>query len=62
MAVEEVDGDLIANEQWRCWYRGTNGDIGGNGCGDTKNANQGFRDPIYQLCGADRYCRGSVEK
>lgn len=42
--------------EYRCWYRGTNGDLGGNGCGDTENANQGFRDPIYQMCGGQRTC------
>lgn len=42
--------------EWRCWYRGTNGDLGGTGCGNDKNANQGFRDPIFQACAGKRSC------
>lgn len=47
------DGD-----QWRCWYAGTNGDLGEQGCNDEEGGgngypntgNQGFRDPIYDYC------------
>ncbi len=51
---------------WRDWYCGTNGDIPADdpdtavdesgGCSDSPYENQGFRDPIYQLCGGDPKC------
>jgi len=51
---------------WRDWYCGTNGDIPADdpnttvdesgGCSNSGYESQGFRDPIYRLCGGDPEC------
>jgi len=48
------DRDSDSTSAWTCWYAGTNGSLGGNGCGGT-DGNQGYRDPIYVLCGPSNW-------
>lgn len=49
---EDWNPDL---NKWRCWYRGTNGSLG-KGCPDGADANRGYVDPIYVVCGGNKDC------
>lgn len=51
MGTDANNPDRNGPGDWTCWYRGTVGDVAGNGCGTTDDADLGWRDPLLTECG-----------